>query len=113
MRRRRASPLHLAGTGRTKYRSHFPLNVLRDKTHNNDKLWFWSRMPFGESQFDVCRRVAEFFGSVFRCAASEGATDFIIVTHGCTVRAIRMMWLRQTPGEHAHAHAHMHARIIG
>eukprot|EP01120_Amphizonella_sp_Union-15-10_P004324 TRINITY_DN14955_c0_g1_i1.p1 TRINITY_DN14955_c0_g1~~TRINITY_DN14955_c0_g1_i1.p1 ORF type:complete len:358 (-),score=56.70 TRINITY_DN14955_c0_g1_i1:85-1158(-) len=57
---------------------------------------FWARVPLGESRFDVCSRVYHSFGTLHRDAA-VGIKNSIIVSHGVTLRAWMMMWLRLTP----------------
>jgi 2,3-bisphosphoglycerate-dependent phosphoglycerate mutase len=53
---------------------------------------FWARMPLGESRFDVCQRVHQFFGSVQRDNDRHGIRDIAVVSHGVTIRAFIMMW---------------------
>lgn len=54
---------------------------------------FWARFPSGESRFDVCQRVHQFFGTIQRDAERHGVEDVVIVAHGVTNRAIRTMWM--------------------
>jgi 2,3-bisphosphoglycerate-dependent phosphoglycerate mutase len=56
---------------------------------------FWARMPLGESRFDVCQRVHQFFGTIQRDAERHGIEDIIVVSHGVTIRAFVMMWLHK------------------
>lgn len=53
---------------------------------------FWARMPLGESRFDVCQRVHQFFGTIQRDAEKHGIDNLLIVSHGVTIRAFIMMW---------------------
>eukprot|EP01120_Amphizonella_sp_Union-15-10_P016153 TRINITY_DN8433_c0_g1_i1.p1 TRINITY_DN8433_c0_g1~~TRINITY_DN8433_c0_g1_i1.p1 ORF type:complete len:350 (-),score=55.99 TRINITY_DN8433_c0_g1_i1:131-1180(-) len=57
---------------------------------------FWAKIPLGESRFDVCSRVYQSFGTLHR-DASVGIKNVIIVSHGVTLRAWMMMWLRLKP----------------
>lgn len=56
---------------------------------------FWARMPLGESRFDVCQRVHQFFGTIQRDAEKHGIDDIVVVCHGVTIRAFIMMWTHQ------------------
>jgi 2,3-bisphosphoglycerate-dependent phosphoglycerate mutase len=53
---------------------------------------FWARMPLGESRFDVCQRVHQFFGTIQRDAERHGIERIMVVSHGVTIRAFVMMW---------------------
>ncbi len=48
---------------------------------------FWARLPLGESRFDVCCRVHQFFGTLARDLKDNNIDTVIIVTHGVTIRA--------------------------
>lgn len=70
-------------------------NHLMQQKLNRGK--YWSRMPLGESAFDVCQRVVSLFGGIQQArthAAEEGASAqvVIVVSHGITSRAFTMMW---------------------
>lgn len=57
---------------------------------------FFAQMPQGESRCQVAERVKGVFGTVLRDAAAERADcirDFVLVTHGVTLRCIRMQWM--------------------
>jgi len=58
---------------------------------------FWGQMPLGESRFDVCKRINDFFHEIRVDAQNEGIEDVIIVTHGVTFRCFVMMWFGFTP----------------
>eukprot|EP00996_Jenningsia_fusiforme_P002036 NODE_2882_length_1098_cov_15.110582_g2643_i0.p1 GENE.NODE_2882_length_1098_cov_15.110582_g2643_i0~~NODE_2882_length_1098_cov_15.110582_g2643_i0.p1 ORF type:complete len:313 (+),score=43.10 NODE_2882_length_1098_cov_15.110582_g2643_i0:82-1020(+) len=60
---------------------------------------FWARFPLGESCFDVCCRVASFFHVVERDYRREvdPVRCLIVVSHGVTLRAFKLMWLRRSP----------------
>jgi len=84
------------GNGWEELGHRFPVELERLQRARELGSWFWARFPLGESRFDVCRRALEFLGTLHRLAAS-GYTDFIIVTHGVTLRAFRMVWCRYSP----------------
>jgi len=58
---------------------------------------FWAKIPLGESRFDVCMRVSQCFGTIHRDVSRCNIKNFIIVSHGTTLRAFMMMWLRLLP----------------
>jgi 2,3-bisphosphoglycerate-dependent phosphoglycerate mutase len=58
---------------------------------------FWARPPLGESRFDVAQRVNQCFASFHHDAKKQQIHDLIIVSHGVTLRAFVMMWLKLTP----------------
>ena len=57
---------------------------------------FWSKMPLGESRFDVTVRVAQTFGTFHRDAQND-VKNLIVVSHGTTIRAFLMAWLHRSP----------------
>jgi 2,3-bisphosphoglycerate-dependent phosphoglycerate mutase len=58
---------------------------------------FWAKIPLGESRFDVCLRVSQCFGTIHRDVSRCNIRNFVIVSHGTTLRAFTMMWLRLLP----------------
>lgn len=58
---------------------------------------FWAKIPLGESRFDVCMRVSQSFGTIHRDVSRCNIRNFVIVSHGTTLRAFMMMWLRLLP----------------
>ncbi|MDR1678994.1 MAG: histidine phosphatase family protein [Prevotellaceae bacterium] len=55
---------------------------------------FYAKPPNGESRYDVCVRVNQFFGTVVRDAEKyNSASNIFVVSHGTTLRAFTMMWL--------------------
>jgi len=54
---------------------------------------FWARMPLGESQFDVCLRVQQCFGTFQRDLQKHNIENIIIVAHGLSIRAFIMSWM--------------------
>ncbi|KAL0480630.1 hypothetical protein AKO1_006891, partial [Acrasis kona] len=58
---------------------------------------FWARPPLGESRFDVAARVHQTFNTFIHDAKKDKIHDIIIVSHGVTIRAFIMMWLKLTP----------------
>ncbi len=57
---------------------------------------FWAMMPEGDSPYDVAVRVHQSFAT-FHADAEAGVRDVIVVSHGVTIRAFLMMWLRLDP----------------
>lgn len=58
---------------------------------------YWAKIPLGESRFDVCMRVSQSFGTIHRDVSRDNIRNFIIVSHGTSLRAFMMMWLRLLP----------------
>ena len=58
---------------------------------------FYAKPPNGESRYDVCVRMHQFFGTVVRDAekAENHVANIFVVSHGTTLRAFTMMWLHQ------------------
>jgi broad specificity phosphatase PhoE len=51
--------------------------------------------PLGESRCNVADRIKGVFGTILRDASidrTDSIPDFIIVSHGVTIRAFRMQW---------------------
>ena len=69
---------------------------------------FWTRIPHGESQFDVSQRVHQFFDEIYHYDnPSTEIINHIIVGHGVVNRAFRFMWMNypyefwaKTPNPH-------------
>jgi 2,3-bisphosphoglycerate-dependent phosphoglycerate mutase len=58
---------------------------------------FYAKPPNGESRYDVCVRIHQFFGTIIRDAekAVNPVSNVFIVSHGATLRAFVMMWLHR------------------
>jgi broad specificity phosphatase PhoE len=57
---------------------------------------FFAPMPLGESRCNVADRVKGVFGTILRDASSDRPhpiSDFVIVSHGVTIRCFRMQWM--------------------
>ncbi|MFI4997742.1 MAG: histidine phosphatase family protein [Hyphomicrobiales bacterium] len=57
---------------------------------------FFAPMPLGESHCNVADRVKGVFGTILRYASPDRphpVLDFVIVSHGVTVRCFRMQWM--------------------
>lgn len=66
-----------------------------EKTNGADGE-FWAAMPMGESRAQVADRVKGVFGTILRDADAsrpDPIQNFIIVSHGVTIRAFLMQWL--------------------
>ena len=77
-----------------------PLMFPREYEHYNKHVRvsgeFFAQMPQGESRCQVAERVKGVFGTLLRDAVAERADsirDFVLVTHGVTLRCIRMQWM--------------------
>jgi 2,3-bisphosphoglycerate-dependent phosphoglycerate mutase len=74
----------------------FPLEYEHYDKHKRFEGEFFAPMPLGESRCNVADRIKGVFGTILR-DASAGRTDpildFIIVSHGVTIRAFRMQWM--------------------
>jgi len=57
---------------------------------------FYYRHPQGESPADVYDRISSFMDSLFRMFKQSRAKNYVIVTHGVTMRLFLMRWLRQS-----------------
>ncbi len=61
---------------------------------------FYFRIPDGKSGAEVCDRVSDFVGSMFRdFEKNDFAENIIIVTHGMTLRIFLMKWFHLTVEE--------------
>jgi broad specificity phosphatase PhoE len=58
--------------------------------------WFYYRHSGGESAADCYDRTSAFLESMMRGAERTGATRFVIVTHGMTIRCFAMRFLHLT-----------------
>jgi 2,3-bisphosphoglycerate-dependent phosphoglycerate mutase len=62
---------------------------------------FYAPMPMGESRAQVADRVKGVFGTIIRdnrpTRDREPVQNFIIVSHGVTLRAFMMQWMHRTP----------------
>ncbi|MDR1170786.1 MAG: histidine phosphatase family protein [Prevotellaceae bacterium] len=58
---------------------------------------FYAKPPNGESRYDVCVRIHQFFGTIIRDAEKpeNAVSNVFIVLHGNTMRAFLMMWLHR------------------
>jgi 2,3-bisphosphoglycerate-dependent phosphoglycerate mutase len=78
----------------------FPLEYAHYKKHVDFEGEFYAPMPLGESRIQVADRVKSVFGTILRDAdssRSDPIRNFIIVSHGCTLRAFIMQWLHLPP----------------
>jgi 2,3-bisphosphoglycerate-dependent phosphoglycerate mutase len=74
----------------------FPREYEHYDKHKRFEGEFFAPMPLGESRCNVADRVKGVFGTILRDASSDRSnpvTDFIIVSHGVTIRCFRMQWM--------------------
>jgi broad specificity phosphatase PhoE len=74
----------------------FPREYEHYEKHKRFEGEFFAPMPLGESRCNVADRVKGVFGTILRDASAERPnpiTDFIIVSHGVTIRCFRMQWM--------------------
>lgn len=74
----------------------YPKEYAYYQKHSDWEGEFFAPMPLGESRCQVADRVRSTFGTILRSASYERedpVTDFIIVSHGVTIRTFRMEWL--------------------
>jgi broad specificity phosphatase PhoE len=74
----------------------FPREYEHYEKHKRFEGEFFAPMPLGESRCNVADRVKGVFGTILRDASSDRSdpiTDFIIVSHGVTIRCFRMQWM--------------------
>lgn len=57
---------------------------------------FWVRYPLGESPFDVACRVKNFIGTIIRDYEKHKIENFVIFTHGVTLRTFVMQYMHYT-----------------
>ena len=65
----------------------------RDKQHEGGK--HYAPNPFGESDADVTMRVSHVIGTIMRDVRKSGILDFIVVSHGLTMRAFAKDFLHK------------------
>lgn len=73
----------------------FPLEHAHYQKYVDFEGEFYAPMPMGESRAQVADRVKPIFGTILR--DSSYIDDFIIVSHGVTLRAFQMQWLHKSP----------------
>lgn len=74
----------------------FPREYAHYQKHKQFEGEFFAQMPLGESRCAVAARVKQIFGTILRDASPERAdpiTDFIVVSHGVTIRCFRLQWM--------------------
>jgi 2,3-bisphosphoglycerate-dependent phosphoglycerate mutase len=74
----------------------FPLEYEHYDKHKRFEGEFFAPMPLGESRCNVADRIKGVFGTILRDASADRTDpilDFIIVSHGVTIRAFRMQWM--------------------
>jgi 2,3-bisphosphoglycerate-dependent phosphoglycerate mutase len=74
----------------------FPLEYEHYEKHVRFAGEFFAQMPQGESRCQVAERVKGVFGTLLRDVGADRADaihNFILVTHGVTLRCIRMQWM--------------------
>lgn len=77
--------------------SYYQKHLAVEKSNGADGE-FWAAMPMGESRAQVADRVKGVFGTILRDAdpdRSDPVQNFIIVSHGVTIRAFIMQWLHR------------------
>lgn len=78
----------------------FPVEHAHYQKHVDFEGEFYAPMPMGESRAQVADRVKGVFGTIIRDNDPERdfpIRNFIIVSHGVTLRAFQMQWLHRTP----------------
>lgn len=79
----------------------FPREHAHYQKHVDFEGEFYAPMPLGESRVQVADRVKGVFGTIIRDNREREngwrIRNFIIVSHGVTVRAFIMQWLHLTP----------------
>jgi 2,3-bisphosphoglycerate-dependent phosphoglycerate mutase len=76
----------------------FPVEHAHYQKHVDFEGEFYAPMPMGESRAEVADRVKSVFGTILRDATGHNPIrNFIIVSHGVTIRAFIMQWLHLTP----------------
>lgn len=74
----------------------FPREYEHYEKHKRFEGEFFAPMPLGESRCAVADRVKGVFGTILRDASdgrSDPVSDFIVVSHGVTIRCFRMQWM--------------------
>ena len=79
----------------------FPREHAHYQKHVDFEGEFYAPMPLGESRVQVADRVKGVFGTIIRDNRERDdgwrIRNFIIVSHGVTIRAFIMQWLHLTP----------------
>lgn len=73
-------------------RETYPAEQSFYEKHKEAEGIFWSRMPLGESCFDVAKRIHQSFETFHRDSDRHGVENLIIVCHGVVIRAFVMAW---------------------
>lgn len=89
----------------------FPLEYAHYKKHVDFEGEFFSPMPLGESRAQVADRVKTVFGTILR-DAHNGIENFIVVSHGVTIRTFIMQWMHYSPEWYAEQPNPLNASII-
>ena len=77
---------------------HLPLHA--EFWHNSrDRNKYYARPPMGESPHDVQHRTSTFIGRMMR-EKDNGIKDVVVVTHGVTLRALAMDFLKIDPEQY-------------
>jgi 2,3-bisphosphoglycerate-dependent phosphoglycerate mutase len=74
----------------------FPREFEHYEKHKRFEGEFFAPMPLGESRCNVADRVKGVFGTILRDASPDRenpVADFIVVSHGVTIRCFRMQWM--------------------
>lgn len=74
----------------------FPREYEHYEKHKRFEGEFFAPMPLGESRCAVADRVKGVFGTILRDASEnrlDRVNDFIVVSHGLTIRCFRMQWM--------------------
>ena len=74
----------------------FPREYAHYQKHKQFEGEFFAPMPLGESRCAVADRVKQIFGTILRDASPERSdtiTDFVLVSHGVTIRCFRLQWM--------------------
>jgi 2,3-bisphosphoglycerate-dependent phosphoglycerate mutase len=74
----------------------FPEEYEHYEKHKRFEGEFFAPMPLGESRCNVAERVKGVFGTILRDASADRPDpirDFVIVSHGITIRCFRMQWM--------------------
>lgn len=75
---------------------HFPREHAHYQKHVDFEGEFYAAMPMGESRVQVADRVKGVFGTIIR-DNQNGIKNFIIVSHGVTIRTFIMQWMHFSP----------------
>jgi 2,3-bisphosphoglycerate-dependent phosphoglycerate mutase len=77
----------------------FPVEHAHYQKHVDFEGEFYASMPMGESRVQVADRVKGVFGTILRDVSKNdnAVQNFIIVSHGVTLRTFIMQWMHYTP----------------